>query len=108
MTLSEFQALVATLPEAIDRVHFWGLNASLPRLAWWEARIEQAYASNGACVERTIVVLEYTTEQENDPHVRLIIDTLRGVKMPFVCEIENDEEQGKIVYTFNVWLEEDL
>ncbi|MDL2318220.1 hypothetical protein LJC74_03875 [Eubacteriales bacterium OttesenSCG-928-A19] len=108
MTLAEFRALVASLPETMDRVHCRGLKGTLPRAVWQEARIEQVYASNQACVEKTTIALEYITKDEEDPGVQAIKDMFRSVKMPFVCEVLYDEDKDEISYMFNVWLEEDL
>jgi len=108
MTLPEFRELVATLPEEIAVVHFRDINRTLPRAVWQESRITQTYASNGACMEKTTVVMEYMTRDEEDPNVRVIKDLFRELEMPFTCDAGYDPENDFISYLFSLYLEEEV
>lgn len=108
MTLQAFRILIATLPESIDIVRYKGLNDVLPRIVWGEARIEQEYASDRACTERTAVALEYMTRKEDDPNVQVIKDVFRRAKLPFICEAGYDADGDYISYMFNLWFEEEV
>lgn len=108
MTLSEFQDMIATLPAHIDRVRFWGLNKKTPRLTWWEAYIEQTYASNMALIETTIIAVEYATSSPNDPGIEAVKKLFRDNQIPFKCEIQNDEDNNRITYLYNIQVDNDV
>lgn len=108
MTLTQFRNMLASLPQSIDVVHLRGLKDVFPRLVWQEGRIEQIYASDRSVSEKTVVVAEYLTKDEEDPNVDTVKQLFRDNSLPFVCECTYDEENDVISYMFNSWLEEDV
>ncbi len=107
MTSAEFVAIIAELEdEGIAVTKFRGLNDEYPRMVWQPGRIEQSYASNKACDQRTTIVAEYMTKDDPDPNFEIIKTTFREAELPFVCEIGYDEEKDVISYLFNMSLSE--
>jgi hypothetical protein len=106
MTVAEFQALIATFPEEIAVVKFKGSEDQYPRAVWQESQIRQEYGSNLACTEKTMLLMEYMTKDEYDPHVQTIKNTFRSARMPFTCDVGYDPNNDVISYLFALYVEE--
>lgn len=83
MKLSEFQTLIAQLPENIPVTRCKADANQFPRVVWNETYFDQTYSSNAADDMIVGVVVEYIARPENMESIWDVIRLLRNAGMPF-------------------------